>query len=369
MTALPPDQIARLEAAHAALARGHAHESAGALAEAVRGYDEAIGILAAWPGPPPAGVCRDLGVAWMNRGNVLQRQESPRALADADQAYERAIHLLNLLPLGTDPAFANSLGAAWLNRGRALHRGGTPASVTAAVDAYATSIEILRTLPLDASPWFRINLAGAWMNKANVLLGLNEPHRISEARRAAKEALALVASGEQSEPIFADIGLKARRVQCDALGQLLVTPDPLNDVTELTAEASDAVDDGLALIRHWEQKGRTGFLPLGVRLFLFGSRLYTRHQPQFVAEFILENLYPETTPGAFAAVGDFHRVATEAISQTRARLNQAGMITPGTPGADRLLAIAQALTAAETRLAEIRATHLAVAAPPPVTPS
>ncbi len=368
MTALPPDQIARLEAAHAALARGHARESEGALDEALKGYDEAIGILAAWPGPPPAGVCRDLGVAWMNRGNVLQRQEKPGALAEADAAYDRAITLLNLLPLAADPAFANSLGAAWLNRGRALHRGGTTASVAAAVEAYAQSIEILRSLPLDANPWFRINLAGAWMNKANVLMGLGDPARVSEARSAAKESLALVVSGEQTEPIFADIGLKARRVQCDALGQLLVTPDPLNDVTELTAEASDTVDDGLALIRHWEQKGLPGFRPLGVRLFLFGSRLYTRHQPQFVAEFVLENLDPETTPGAFAAVEEFHRVAAEAIAQTRARLNQTGMITPGTPGADRLLAIAQSLTAAESRLAEIRASHLLPPAPPSVTP-
>lgn len=356
MTALPPDQIARLEAAHAALARGHTRESEGALEEALKGYDEAIGILSAWPGPPPAGVCRDLGVAWMNRGNVLQRQEHPTALTDADAAYDRAIALLSLLPAAADPVFGNSLGAAWLNRGRALHRRGTPESIAAAVDAYANSIDVLRALPLDANPWFRINLAGAWMNKANVLMGLGDPNRVSEARSAAKESLALVVTGEQAEPIFADIGLKARRVQCDALGQLLVTPDPLNDVVELTAEASDTVDDGLTLVRHWEQKGLAGFRPLGLRLFLFGARLYARHQPQFVAEFLLENLDPETTPGAFAGVEEFHRVAAEAIAQTRARLNATGMITPGTPDAGRLLEIAQSLTSAERRLVELRPT-------------
>ncbi len=369
MTALPPDQIARLEAAHAALARGHARESEGVLDEALKGYDEAIGILSAWPGPPPTGVCRDLGVAWMNRGNVLQRQEGPSALTDADAAYDRAITLLNLLPLAADPAFGNSLGAAWLNRGRALHRRGTPDAIAAAVDAYAKSIEVLRTLPLEVNPWFRINLAGAWMNKANVLMGLGDATRVSEARAAAKASLALVVTDESAEPIYADIGLKARRVQCDALGQLLVTPDPLNDVAELTAEASDAVDDGLTLVRHWEQKGLPAFRPLALRLFLFGARLYARHQPQFVAEFLLENLDPETTPGAFAAVEEFHRVAAEAIAQTRARLNQTGMITPGTPGAARLLEIAQSLTAAEARISELRATHLAPAGQPPVSPA
>ncbi|GAB1489646.1 hypothetical protein MASR2M8_20990 [Opitutaceae bacterium] len=369
MTALPPDQIARLEAAHAALTRGHARETEGALDEALKGYDEAISILSAWPGPPPAGVCRDLGVAWMNRGNVLQKQEDPAALTDADAAYDRAITLLNLLPLASDPAFANSLGAAWLNRGRALHRQGTATAIAAAVEAYAKSIEVLRALPLEANPWFRINLAGAWMNKANVLMALGDTTRAPEARTAAKESLALVAPGEQAEPIYADIGIKARRAQCDAIGQLLGTPDPSLDGAELTTEASDAVDDGLALVRHWEQKGLPAFRPLALRLFLFGARLYARYQPQFVAEFLLENLDAETTPGAFTHVEDFYRVAVEAIMQTRARLNQTGMITPGTPSADRLLEIAQSLTKAEARINELHAKHFAPAGQPPVSPA
>lgn len=353
MNALPPDQIARIEAAHAALARGHAREAEGALDAAIQGYDEAIGILSAWPGPTPAGVCRDLGVAWMNRGNALQRQDGPTRLADADAAYDRAITLLNLLPLAKEPAFANSLGAAWLNRGRALHRRGTAESITASAEAYAKSISILRDLPLDANPWFRINLAGAWMNRANVLVGMSDPGQAAEARTAAKESLALVVTSERTEPIFADIGLKARRVQCDALGRLLLIPDPLNDVAELTAEASDAVDDGLALIREWEQKGQPAFRPLATRLFRFGARLYARHQPQFLAEFLLENLDPETTPGAFAGVAEFHQIAAETIAQTRDRLNRTGMITPGTPDMERLLTLSQSLTAAEAQLAEI----------------
>lgn len=351
---LPPDQIARIEAAHAALARGHGLENQGALDEALKGYDEAIGILSAWPAPLPVGACRDLGIAWMNRGNVLQRRETPEALRAAEEAYVQAIRLLEILPLDREPGFANSLGAAWLNRGRALHRGGNLEAVTAAADAYAKAISYLRPLPLDENPCFRLNLAGAYMNRANVLVAFGDPTRTAEARLAAKEALVLVAGGERSEPVFADLGLKARRAQCDAIGQLFSHPTPDSNLTELRSEASDAVDEGLALAREWDQRGLPAFRPLAARLFRYGVRLYARFQPHFVAEFIIENVDPEASPGAFGGNPDFLAIAAEGIDLARAVLNQSGMITPETADAARLLETSQALTATETRLHELR---------------
>jgi hypothetical protein len=78
-------------------------------------------------------------------------------------------------------------------------------------------------------------------------------------------------------------------------------------------EATDAVDDGLALIRRWEQKGVAGFRMLAADLFRFGSRVYLIYQPQFLQEFLDENLDPAASSAGYVEDKDIRAAAQEIV--------------------------------------------------------
>jgi tetratricopeptide (TPR) repeat protein len=238
---------------------------------------------------------RNRAIAAMNRGcEALQLGELAAALA----AYDEAIALLRPLPLAENPSWANSLGAALMNRGHLLHRLHGLARADEALAALEEAAALLRTLaaPADLSPsalqsfspspppWAARNLAGTLLNRANLLLDLQ---RDGTALLAAREALALVRANERRDRTDAELALKARRAACDALGRLLPTAGTHTDM--LATEASDLVDDALALLRHWRERG-VASRELTFRFFRFGTQLYRHYQPHFLAEFVRENL-------------------------------------------------------------------------------
>src|SRR6478609_6570778 len=187
---------------------------------------------------------RDRAIAWMNRGHTLLVKDGDPALAGALEAYNEAIALLRPLPLGENPEWANSLGAALMNRGQLLHRLHGVTQATLALAAFDEAIVLLRELPADNTPWPRRNLTGTFVNRANLLLDLGQFH---SADLAARHALALAVPHERGELVDADLALKARRALGDALGRQLVMPGA--DQDNIAREASDIVDDALALIR------------------------------------------------------------------------------------------------------------------------
>ncbi|HWA08247.1 MAG TPA: tetratricopeptide repeat protein [Opitutaceae bacterium] len=338
------------------LRRGQACEALGtpeALAEAVRCHDEAVGMLLSSFTTKPArpGLARELAIAWMNRGNALQKQPRAESLAQAVASYDRAIELLR--PPPADDAGRNSLGAAWLNRGQALHRQGTPAALTEALRSQREAIALLRTLPLAADPAFRCNLAGALVNEANLLLD-DGFGRHQESRRSARSSLALVLADETARPVAAILGLQARRALCDAIGRLLLANTSGLTLSELADEAGDAVDDGLALARLWERRGCPDLRPLAERLFVFGARLYRGYQPQFLAEFILENLDPAHSPGALPGPPALHTFAGGMIAGALDTLRGVQRLTADDAASSRLLQTWRELQAAEARLGELR---------------
>ncbi len=235
---------------------------------------------------------RDLAIAWMNRGHALALQGDAQSLAAALEAYNEATSRLRpLIAHSANPSWANSLAAALLNRGQLLHRLYGTAQATVALAAFDEAAAILRPLvgsspvSLSPSPWPRRNLAGVLINHATLLLDLGQ---LPEARAAAAETLALSLPHERTDTIDADLALKARRALCDALGRLIVAPGA--DQEAIAREASDLVDDGLALARHWTARGAAQPRELALRLFRFGAQLYRFHQPHFLAEFLAENL-------------------------------------------------------------------------------
>lgn len=340
------------------LAAGQAHEARGistVLAEALRYYDAAIAELRSIPG----GAARPLAIACMNRGNVLQKIS---AVEEAVAAYDEAIALLGALPYAEDAGLRNSLGAAWLNRGRALQLSRVPDSLAAAIRSQEEAIAVLRELPLDGPSFYSRNLAGAWLNLADALLGGAMPELGTRAADAACAAMNLVASREGSDPAFADLGLKARRALVEAIGHLLVAAG--SDVIvcgDLAAAASDAIDDGLALARRWETRGDGLTLrPLAVRLFRFGAELYRLHQPQFLVEFLLENLVPP----AFADDGEFRQIAEEALAAALTEVSRPRILRVGDEESEKIVGLVRELAAAQRQIARQTATTSALSSSP-----
>ena len=77
-------------------------------------------------------------------------------------------------------------------------------------------------------------------------------------------------------------------------------------------EATDAVDDGLALVRRWEQRGVESFRAVAFELFRFGARVYARYQPQFLDEFIADNMDPALSSPGYVNDPDMRLAAHEA---------------------------------------------------------
>lgn len=325
---------------------GQAHEVHGELAMALTCYDDAIAALRVFT-PDDVEARRALGVAWMNRGNALQKTirgsdggERPEA-GPAVAAYDEAIALLGTLPPAV-AAYRNHLGAAWLNRGHAL----IGSDDTAAARSFQQSIAILRELPLGESPAYRLNLAGAWINLAHVEIAA-APVR---AHAAATEALKLVSFSALDDLASAEMSLRARRAAVMALGELLrVAESAREPIDALAAEASDAIDDGLALARRWEGGDGGRLRPLALRLFRLGAQVYRLHQPHFLAEFLLENL----APGAFAEDPGFLAAADEALTQALNDVQRPRLLVAGTPIAEKFLATARSLRVAQARLAAL----------------
>lgn len=285
---------------------------------------------------------RDLGVAWMNRGHSQLLLNNPTGDVAALAAYAEAIALLRTLPLAQNPSWANSFGAACMNHGQLLHRIHGTTRAADALGSFDAAIAALQPLVgPDANPWPRRNLAGSLLNRANLLLDLAQS---AEAAAAAREAIALCAAASETELIDADLVLKARRALADALGQLIVAPG--GDQGTIAAEASDVVDEALALVRRWAARGQSPFTELARRFFLYGTRLYRFHQPHFLGEFIEENL---------GLGGELRPVALAALDAALASpLAAPTYLTVGDPATERHLQTRRDLETLRARLAPVQ---------------
>jgi hypothetical protein len=78
-------------------------------------------------------------------------------------------------------------------------------------------------------------------------------------------------------------------------------------------EATDLADDGLALVRQWERAGVTRFRGVAYDLFRFGARVYKLYQPQFLNEFIFENLDPGRSSQEYVDSAEVRSAAFEAF--------------------------------------------------------
>lgn len=357
----PPPAIALLQQAQTL-------EGQGKLAAALTTYDEAVGLLRGIA-EPDVETRRILGIVWMNRGNALQRlaadhgqQERNKEAVDAVRAavdsYNEAVTLFRTLPLEASYDYRNHLGAAYLNRGHAFT---TVSAFEPAAESFAAAIAELEQIPGGDDPSFRLNLAGALTNLAHVRFSQHEQGKgdsatvLAQAADAARKAITLIADVQLEHVAFAEMSLRARRNLAVTLGAQLVQAEAMGHPTnELSAETSDVIDEGLQLSRECEKRGATHLRVFATRLFRMGVQLYGMNQPQFVAEFILENVDPTNPEAVFSNDPEMRAVADQALAQVLAHLQRPGVLVAGVTGSrdpEKLAGVARSIREAQQKLA------------------
>nr|ADC35928.1 hypothetical protein [uncultured bacterium 70] len=268
--------------------------SAEAAAEALGYFDRALLLRRTLPIDAVPVFRYGLAACLLNRADALVRLGGDDNLSDALGAYDEASSLLQALPLSDDPRFPRRLAMAHQNRGVALQI--RDAADPRAVAAFGEALTVLGA-PEAASIADRQYLQGATLaNLANAWTSRQEEGAAVSARQAATDAMVLVAETEAADVDAAEVGLKARHVLCRTVARQLSTTGPLSDGVH---EATDAVDDGLRLVRLWEQKGVEQFRPIAADLFRFGAMVYGTFQPHFLEEFLHDQLDPASAPEAY----------------------------------------------------------------------
>jgi hypothetical protein len=126
-------------------------------------------------------------------------------------------------------------------------------------------------------------------------------------------------------------------------------------------EATDAVDDGMELARHWRQLGETCLSKLESELFRFGALIYRLCQPHFLAEFLLDSMDPTRSIGAPVSEQPIHHLATDALWSAIMDIHAQQQANPAKENQTRLLARLDELQQTEKRLNELRVQYLCAA--------
>lgn len=233
-----------------------------------------------------------LAACWLNRAEALMKL--PHADTDhtpvALHAYDEAIRLLRRLPLHEDARFPRRLAIAYQNRGLALQVQDR-SNIAEASAAFSDAIAILDHDQSELISDRRYLLGTVWLNFANACVSASDAESVGIAPDAARRATALVSDLEVSDARAAEVGLKARHVLCQTIAPVLSRATANREIIpDSVHEATDAADDGLSLARQWEQKGVVRFRDVAHDLFTFGARVYASFQPQFLDEFVRDNL-------------------------------------------------------------------------------
>lgn len=336
------------------LTEGQKQEKAGNFDGAVRAYDAAIDALAAASSGGSAQPSRAVGVAWMNRGNALQKRADASALDDSVASYRRAIACLERSLL--EPGAQVTLGCAWMNLGVALRKQMRSAE---AIDACERAVAILSALPAENAHVGRMT-AAAWLNLGSALQTVEKPDA-ARAVSCARSAVAAVEPWEKTDATAADVSLKARQLLCEALVRTLAFPAATRDTgcasdrTAVLAEATDAAEGAMEFIRAWEGRGATGFELTVHWFFRFAAALYAEFQPQFLAEFLLENLDSSRLPPEAGSRASRTALAAEAVAHARLRLHAIVFSDPSAKENERDLETLRSFDAVDRRIAELSA--------------
>jgi len=326
-----------------------------AIRDAIRCFEEAIDLRGRLPLAENPGFRYGLAGGWINRGDALTRLGSRENLADAVTSYTTAIELLKDPPASDDGRFMRRLAIAWMNRGIALEeQTGVPA-LAEAVDSYEKAVELLSHSHRAADARDTMVLAGAWINLGNALLRSAGRQPALRAVAAAEKAVVLLAETESKELAAAEASLKARHILCQALAVRLAAPsNEASAEMDFIGRMTDAAEDALRLAQGWEKSGETCFRPLATQFFHFSVLVYEKHQPHFLAEFLLEHLDPDRATCFRPVSESWLAIGQESLARVRGGLRERGFAWLATPQGARRLKTLKELQAAEARLQVLR---------------
>lgn len=280
--------------------------------DALHCFDEALELRRQVPAGHSPFQSYLLAACVLNRADVLVRFNDAGPLAAALISYEEAIDVMRAVPLGEDSRYPRRLATAYQNRGLALQVRGREGDAAAAATSFAEAIAVLDHTHSAEIPDRDYLRAVVWLNLANLRTTDPEPDAHVESRAAAVRAMAYIGEAENLDPEAARAGLLARHVLCRLCARSLAQVTDGASMPDDVHEATDAVDDGLALVRRWEQRGVGAFRPIAFELFRFGARVYALYQPQFLTEFIAENQNPELSSAGYVNDPDMRVAAHEA---------------------------------------------------------
>ena len=168
--------------------------------------------------------------------------------------------------------------------------------------------------------------------------------------------LELLVPHERNHPAPAEMALQARHLLAHALCAWLDSSRKGPGVAEdWIGDATDTVEDALAVERHWEQRGIEALRPLAGDLFELGLHVYRVCQPHFFADFLVESMDPEMSPGAPFADPRFQAAAARSLQQAvNETAQRAASATLDPAEMEKQQKILRTLKAADQRLAELQ---------------
>jgi tetratricopeptide (TPR) repeat protein len=281
--------------------------------EALACFDRALAIRQALPLEQDPGLPSGLAACWLNRAEVLMRLGSEAHLTQALSSIEEAIRLLTPLPVDADARVARGLAVAHQHRGLVLKATGR---ANDAIDAFEAAVAILQRDALRELADRPTLLGASLVNLANAHAA-HLPSSLALVRSTAERAAGLVAAVEHDDPAAAEVGLTARYLLCHTYAEDLQTQHATGRVAfDAIHRATDAVDEGVEIVQHWERAGVGRFREIAAGLFRFGALVYGTYQPQFLDEFIDGTLDASASSPAFIASAEMQGAASE-IRATR----------------------------------------------------
>jgi tetratricopeptide (TPR) repeat protein len=279
--------------------------------DALHCFDEALELRRRVPPDHSPFQVYLLAACLFNRADALVRMGDVGPTAAALASYDEGIEALQRIPLAENALYPRRLALGFQNRGLALQARGREGDADLAAASLAEALAVLDQVysaGIEDRPYLR---AVVWLNLANVRAMQASDGAHAAAREAALHAIDAVAGLEASDVNAAAAGLQARHVLCRVCAHSLSQATD-EEMPEDVHKATDAVDDGLELVRSWEQRGVPHFRPLAFDLFRFGARVYARYQPQFVDEFIADNMNPEASSPSYVESPEMVMAAHEA---------------------------------------------------------
>ena len=246
-------------------------------------FDAAIALREAMDWRNDSLVAWGLAAGWLNRGDALYFSgETDESLVSLD----RAIEVMAGLPLAENPAYVDRLLLAWINRGTRAGEFGRNDLAEASFDAAKSLFE---TWGWETQGTRRLLAAMFHSNRGRWYLSRGETIAALDDVRVAIAVLSPVA---MDQPEVAKAAVVARGVLCQALAALLEVPGGTGLSEDWIAEATDAAEEALALVKRHGFSGE-----LVTDLVRYGALIYRACQPHFLGEFMCEWLSVEGLRG------------------------------------------------------------------------